>query len=120
MFEGLTDLLAGGADDSVDNFVDFWWSYVRRKESNSRMAWLTANVNENGLIEILIACYHLDFELDDWRALFIASNSEAFEIVSGGFTIGFDPEIFAGDVLPALTKQQSADIMKGMTTGPNG
>lgn len=118
MFAGLSKLLEGGVDTGISNFMNFWWNHTHRTEANSSVSWGTATLTPNGFVSVPITYYNFDFELDDWRVLFVSAEHQSFTVTAGAVHIEIDMDMYLEYALPALKERQDGRIKNNILAAP--
>lgn len=115
----LTALLAGDVDTSVKDFMTFWWSSVNRNNSNSEMQVGPTFLSEDRECKFTIVQYSYNFQLNDWRSLFVSSHYEEFDVYSLGNTFQIDINVYK-DYEDEIKTKLGVDIKNSIHNAPIG
>ncbi|WP_026752992.1 hypothetical protein [Sediminibacter sp. Hel_I_10] len=118
-YETMNDLLGNPSVD-VTNFMNFWWSHVKKTKTNTGVKFGPAIPVDGGdAVEFTAIFYSVTESVDDWRALFIESVNEDVDIFTVGLTFQYSNDDWK-KFGPEIMKQLSPDIKKSIHNAPLG
>jgi hypothetical protein len=114
----LNELLGKASDPGVSDFMNFWWSHVKKSTKNTGMSVGPNVKTTDSQIQWAICYYSMTHIIDDWRTMFVASKYEEFDVSAVGLTLTMDYDNYVRYAQSAVQTYLGNDIGTKILTAP--